>query len=112
MPELLKQSDVAVLPSYHEGLPLFLLEAAATGLPLVATEVGGCASVIQNEVNGLLVPAKNGPALAEAIETVALDPELRSRMGKASRQLAKERFDLPIILEQYLELYRRTGTVQ
>jgi len=93
MPVLLRQASVAVLPSYYpEGVPFFLLEAAATGLPLVASDIPGCAEVVREGINGYLVPPKNGPALAQALERLVHDSSLRSRFGEASRSIAVEKF--------------------
>ena len=107
MPELLRQVDVAVLPSYHEGVPRFLLEAAATGLPLVATDIEGCRMVIRNGVNGYLVPIRDAQALADAIERLVHNPQLRLQMGKASREIVVKEFDERKILEQWLRLYEQ-----
>lgn len=111
MPELLRQVDVAVLPtSYHEGVPRFLLEAAATGLPLVATDIEGCRMVVRNGVNGYLVPIRNAHALADAIERLVRNPQLRLQMGKASREIIVKEFDERKILNQWLRLYERVLT--
>ncbi len=107
MPELLRQVDVAVLPSYHEGVPRFLLEAAATGLPLVATDIEGCRMVVRNGVNGYLVPIRDAQALADAIERLVHNPQLRLQMGKASREIVVKEFDERKILEQWLRLYEQ-----
>lgn len=105
MPSLLRRVHIAVLPSYHEGVPRFLLEAAATGLPLVATDIEGCRVVVRNGVNGFLVPVRDPHALADAIEKLVKNPELRRQMGKASRQIVEAEFDERRILAQWLQLY-------
>jgi glycosyltransferase involved in cell wall biosynthesis len=107
MPNLLQQVDIAVLPSYHEGVPRFLLEAAACGLPLVATDIEGCRVVVRDGVNGFLVPVKDPYALADAIEILIKKPELRRQMGIASRKIAEAEFDERIILNKWLALYDR-----
>ena len=107
MPELLRQADIAVLPSYHEGLPRFLLEAAATGLPLVATDIPGCRPIVKDGENGFLVPARDAAALAASVARLVCDPLLRGRMGKASRELAEREFAESVVLEQWVNLYQR-----
>ena len=82
------QAHVAVLPSRREGLPKSLLEAAACGRPLIATDVPGCREIARKGVNALLVPPDDAEALAKAIETLMNDRDLRARFGKASRQIA------------------------
>ena len=107
MPKLLRQVDIAVLPSHHEGVPRFLLEAAATGLPLVATNIEGCRMIVRDGINGYLVPTQDAQALASAIEQLVRNPELRARMGKASREIAVKEFDERKILKQWLDLYEK-----
>ena len=112
MPLLLREASIAVLAtSYQEGLPLFLLEAAATGLPLVATDIDGCRLAVRPGVNGLLVPVKDAAALADAIAHLVADPALRARMGRASRALAVEEFAEARVLDAYEALYRHLGAL-
>jgi glycosyltransferase involved in cell wall biosynthesis len=107
MPSLLRQVHVAVLPSsYYEGVPRFLLEAAAAGLPLVASDIPGCRAVVEEGVNGFLVPPRDPTALTGALERLLRDEALRGAMGRASRAMAVERFDERLILAQYEALYR------
>jgi len=107
------RAHVAVLPSRREGLPKSLLEAAACGRPMVATDVPGCREVAIRDVTGLLVPADDPDALAAAIETLARDADLRARYGRAARALAEERFSEAAIgratAELYLRLVRASG---
>ncbi|WP_456432134.1 glycosyltransferase family 4 protein [Nitratifractor sp.] len=98
-------ADVYVLPSYREGVPRTLLEAAAMGKPIVATDVVGCREVVEDGRNGLLVPPRDAAALADAIGRLLDDSALRQRMGEASRELAVKEFAIPQIVEQYLRLY-------
>lgn len=98
---------MVVLPSRGEGLPVSLVEAAACARPLVATDVPGCREVISNGVNGYLVPVDNAASLAAAIEKLADDECERKEMGKASRRLAEEKFDVRLINGQLLNLYRQ-----
>ena len=85
-------AHIAVLPSRREGLPKSLLEAAACGRPIVATDVPGCRAIARAGVNALLVPADDAAALADAIDRLAQDAELRRRFGAASRRLAEDEF--------------------
>ena len=103
--ELMRQVDIVALPSYHEGLPKALLEAAACGLPLIATDIPGCRPVVHDGENGILVPVRDAASLASAIERLASDPALRSTYGERSRQLAVDRFDRRRILERFAELH-------
>lgn len=107
MPSTLAKADIFCLPSYREGVPSALLEACASGLPIVATDVPGCRDVVTHGINGLLVPPQDPHALAEAIETLLADSGLRAEMGKAGRQLALEKFSMEKIIEQTLEVYRK-----
>jgi glycosyltransferase involved in cell wall biosynthesis len=100
------RAHIAVLPSRHEGVPKTLLEAAAYGRPMVATDVPGCRDIVRDGETGLLVPVDDVPALAAAIEKLARAPELRARYGAAARQLAVDRFSDGAIGQQTVELYR------
>jgi len=106
IPELLASCHVACLPSYREGLPLSLIEAAAAGLPLVATDVPGCREICRHGENGLLVPARDPAALAGAIATLARDPALRARMGARSRELAETVFSKEAVAAGTFAVYR------
>ncbi len=101
------RAHVAVLPSRREGLPKSLLEAAACGRPLVATDVPGCREVAIAGETGLLVPPDDAAALAGAIETLARDPALRARLGQAARRLVETRFASDLIGRATVDLYRR-----
>jgi len=102
-----ERAHIAVLPSRHEGIPKSLLEAAACGRPMVATDVPGCRDIVRHGETGLLVPADDPSALAAAIDTLARSPDLRARYGAAARRLAVERFSDDVIGRQTVELYRR-----
>jgi glycosyltransferase involved in cell wall biosynthesis len=105
MPSLFSQSHIVCLPSYGEGLPKVLAEAAAAGRPIVATDAPGCRDVVSHGVNGLLVPMRDSGALAAALETLIMDRNLRLRFGKAGRAIARERFDVRDIVRQTLSVY-------
>jgi glycosyltransferase involved in cell wall biosynthesis len=109
MPDLLRDTDVAVLPSYHEGVPRFLLEAASTGLPLVATDIAGCRTVVRDGENGIIVPRKDTVALTRAIRLLAQDEQMRTRFGTSSRRLAEEEFAQEQITSRYLDIYHQMG---
>lgn len=102
---VLEQASVACLPSYREGLPKSLLEAAACGLPIVTTDVPGCREVVLDGENGFLVPARNSNALADALRRLLLDPELRSRMGAAGRRRVEAEFASERIVKETLAVY-------
>lgn len=100
-------AHIAVLPSYREGLPKSLLEAASCGRPIVATDVPGCREIARSGVNAILVPARDGAALADAIEALAADPARRAAYGAAGRKLIDEVFAEPRIIAATLEVYRQ-----
>jgi glycosyltransferase involved in cell wall biosynthesis len=91
--DLMALMDVFVLPSWREGLPRSAVEAAASGVPLVLTDIRGCREVVRDGVEGTLVPVRSPVALAAAIARLLDDPDLRLRMGRAARARAEERFD-------------------
>jgi glycosyltransferase involved in cell wall biosynthesis len=95
----------AVLPSHREGLPVSLLEAAACGRPMIATDAPGCREVVLEDQTGLLVPIENPIALAEAIHKLSASPELRARYGKAARQFVVDRLSAKIIGSSIVQLY-------
>jgi len=106
MPSVFSTAHVACLPSYREGLPKSLLEAASSALPLVATDVPGCREIAVHEETGLLVPPRDPASLAEAMQRLASDASLRRRLGAAGRQLVEARFSSNRINAQTLALYR------
>ena len=101
------RAHIAVLPSRREGLPKSLLEAAACGRPMVATDVPGCREIVRPGETGLLVPYDDAEALASAIEQLAVSAELRARYGAAARRLAAEKFSAGAVGQQTVDLYRR-----
>ena len=102
-----KQAHVAILPSRREGLPKSLLEAAACGRPLIATDVPGCREIARHGINALLVPADDAEALAQAIDTLRKDPDLRARFGSASREIAVTEYSSARIGQEITALYSR-----
>ncbi|MDO8769902.1 MAG: glycosyltransferase [Burkholderiaceae bacterium] len=105
MAALFATADMVVLPSYREGLPKSLIEAAACALPLVTTDVPGCREVVTHEVDGLLVPVKDAKALARAIERLHLDPVWARQLGLAARARALREFDEKIVISKTLAVY-------
>jgi glycosyltransferase involved in cell wall biosynthesis len=106
MARVYAEASIVVLPSYREGLPKVLLEAAACGKSLIATNVPGCRDAVRHQVNGLLVPVRDAIALARAIEALLADEPMRERMGKAGRELIVREFSVTRITAQMVALYR------
>lgn len=106
MPGLYHTVDAVVLPSYREGLPKGLIEAAACALPLVTTDVPGCREVVTDGEDGLLVPVKDAHALAHAIARLEGDPALCQRLGDAARRKALSQFEESSVVERTLNVYR------
>jgi len=102
---VLAASDIAVLPTYLEGMPRALIEAAAMGLPLVATDVPGCREIVRPGVNGTLVPKQDPAALANAILTLIRDPGAARAYACASRAIAVEEFDLAAVANEIRGIY-------
>jgi glycosyltransferase involved in cell wall biosynthesis len=105
--EVWRKAHIAVLPSRREGLPLSLLEAAACGRPIVATDVPGCREIARPDVNALLVPPDDPAALADAIDKLAENADLRQRFGTAGRALVEAEFSSTRIGEDIVALYRK-----
>ena len=106
MEDLYPAMDLFVLPSHREGFPRAAMEAAAMGLPIVATDIRGCRQVVEDGVNGLLVPVRDVDSLTRAIRSLAEDPELRAAMSVEGRRIAVERFDETDVVRLVLETYR------
>jgi glycosyltransferase involved in cell wall biosynthesis len=106
MPKVFAQCHIVCLPSYREGLPVSLLEAAACTRPIVTTDVPGCREAVRHEENGLLVPRGDSAALAAALSRLIADPALRRTMGVRGRARAEEEFSLDSVVAQTLSLYR------
>jgi glycosyltransferase involved in cell wall biosynthesis len=98
--------SVCVLPSWYEGTPHSLLEGMSMGRAIITTDVRGCRETVVDRETGLLVPVRDPKALAAAMERLALDPELRSSMGRAGRNLAEQRFSADSVVEQMLTSLR------
>lgn len=106
MPSLFSACSVVCYPSwYGEGIPKVLLEAAATGRPIVTTDHPGCREVVDEDVNGKLVPIKDATATADALEVLLRDPIKMQEMGAASRKRAEDDFDVNLIVARTLSVY-------
>jgi glycosyltransferase involved in cell wall biosynthesis len=103
---LWEQAHIAVLPSYREGMPKALLEAAACGRPLLSTDVPGCRALVRDGENGLLVPARSVPALADALQRLAEDPSLRQRLGAQARRDAEQIYSEQAVGAAVVQLYQ------
>lgn len=103
--KVFRHSNIVVLPSYREGLPKVLIEGAACGRAVVTTNVPGCRDAIEPNVTGLLCKVKDPKSLAEQIEKLILDENLRNSMGKAGRKLAEKEFDIKKVVEKHFEIY-------
>ena len=106
VPDLLLCMDILALPSYREGLPVALMEASASGLPVVSTQVRGCREVVVDGETGLLVKPRDAAGLAAALEKLIVSPELRARLGAAGRTRAVQQFDQRRMFRTILETYR------
>jgi glycosyltransferase involved in cell wall biosynthesis len=104
VPDLMAAADIFALPSRFEGLPMSVIEAMLTGLPVVATNVRGPAEQVVHEATGLLVPAGDAAALATALQRLVADASLRAGMGEAGRARAVERYDEAKVLARTLDL--------
>jgi glycosyltransferase involved in cell wall biosynthesis len=106
MPSVLGHAHVVCLPSYREGVPKALMEAAACGRAIVATEVPGCRDVVRNGQNGLLVPARDSKSLESALRALIESPSLRARFGARGREIAVREFSQAVIIRETLNVYR------
>ena len=104
--EILKKTDILCLPSYREGLPKALIEGAAYGLPIVTTNTVGCKDVVEDGVNGFLVPIKDVEQLSKRILELIKSKDLRNKMGMASFNIASRKFSSEKINSQTLDVYK------
>lgn len=108
--ELWRRAHIAVLPSHREGLPKTLLEAASCARPMIATDVPGCREIAIQNQTALLVPVEDAAAIADAITTLASDPQMRSRFGRAARAKVEHEMSARAVGQAIVELYRRALT--
>lgn len=104
--EILQASDILVLPSFAEGLPVTLMEALAAAVPVVTTRIAGVAELVIDGEAGLLVPPGDATALTDAIARLSGDPALRDRMGQAGRQIVAREFDIAVEASRLAGLFR------
>ncbi|HLT77149.1 MAG TPA: glycosyltransferase family 4 protein [Ferrovibrio sp.] len=109
MPAMLARAHVIVMPSYREGLPRGLIEAAATGRAIVTADVPGCREVVRHGENGLLVPVRDAEATAQAIAQLLDDPELRRRLALRGRAMAEAEFSVERFVTESLAAYERVA---
>ncbi len=106
MEEIYPLANIVCLPTYYmEGIPKSLIEAAACSRALIATDVPGCREIVHHEENGFLIPVKDASALADAITLMVNNQDLRTRMGKRSREIALADFSIQTIAEKYCDYY-------
>lgn len=106
MVETYHQATLVCLPSYYkEGVPKTLVEAAACGCAIITTNTPGCREIVRHGENGLLVPARDPLALADALQSLIADPSMRRKMGKAGRKIAVQEFDVRNVVRATLEWY-------
>ncbi|NJM20683.1 MAG: glycosyltransferase family 4 protein [Richelia sp. RM2_1_2] len=109
IPQLLASSDLLVLPSYTEGLPLVILEAMAAGLSVIATPVGGIPEVVIHQETGLLVPIEDVPALADAMLKLLQNPCLRNKMGNRGLEIVNKDFSVENMCREVFDIYEKIG---
>ena len=107
MAHVLSRVHIATLPSYGEGVPKFLIEAAACGRPIVTTDVPGCREIVHHNKNGILVPVRNYYALANSLLKLIKDSELREKMGACGRAMVIKSFSEKIVAEKTMAFYKR-----
>jgi len=105
MPTVFSEAHIICLPSFREGLPKVLIEAAACGRPIVTTDAPGCREIVNNEVNGLLVPVRNEMELANAIQRLIESPELRQTMGARGREIVLKEFSVEKVVSETMAVY-------
>jgi glycosyltransferase involved in cell wall biosynthesis len=106
MQDVYAQAAVVCLPSYREGLPKTLIEAAACGRSIVTSDVPGCREVVRQGENGLLVPARDSVALAKALMDLLQSPKTRSEMGNCGRIIAEKEFSKELVISQTIAFYQ------
>jgi glycosyltransferase involved in cell wall biosynthesis len=106
MPEVLAKSHIVCLPSYREGIPRILIEAAASGRPIVTTDAPGCRELVRPGENGMIVPSRDIGSLAQALRFLIENPEARIAMGNNNRQVAVQEYSQELVIAQFMSVYR------
>ena len=106
IPLLYSKSNIICLPSYREGLPKSLMEAAAASRAVVTTDVPGCRDAIIPDKTGLIVPVRNSEALASALEDLIRNHKKRKLMGQAGRKLAEKKFNIENLFNEHIKIYK------
>jgi len=106
IPSVLAQAHIVCLPSYREGLPKVLLEAASCGRPIVTTDTPGCREVVRNGENGLLVPVRSTVELSDAIQSMIENPELCQKMGARGREIVVGEFAIEKVISETMTVYK------
>lgn len=106
---LIALCDIFALPSYREGLPVTLMEAASMGKPIVTTDTVGCREVVEDGINGYLVPVKDTHSLSEKLRVLINNADLRVEMGKKGREKVEQEFAIEKVVAQYMEYYHDKG---
>lgn len=110
MEDIYARVNIVCLPTYYmEGIPKSLIEAAASGRPIITTDVPGCRQITKHGENGLLVPPRDPEALAKAIKHLGDNAELRTKMGEKSREIAVENYSIEKVVNGYLSFYEKNG---
>ena len=100
-----KSANIYILPSYHEGLPVSILEAMACGLPIVSTPIAGIPDAVEDGVNGLLIEPGNIDGIAEKVTKLLKDDELCARMSQNNVNKVREKFDIEVVVRQLVQEY-------
>lgn len=111
MTAVFAQANIICLPSYREGMPRVLTEAAASQRALITTDVPGCRGAVYHGKNGLLVPPRDPSALADALQTLIESPDLRKKMGEAGREIAVNEFSDEIVIDQTIQIYQKFRSI-
>ena len=106
--EIYASAHIACLPSYREGLPKSLIEAASCGLPIITTDVPGCRQMVKHGDNGLLIPPHSSEAIVEAVKYLIAHPEVMERMAESSRSMAINKFDHAHVIKSFFDIYKLT----